>query len=62
MLDFSTAGRKLAPGDGFIGWMPRVREKSLLLVVNSPWFLILPYIKIPNLGSHILSLERRQLP
>ena len=25
-------------------------------------FLILPWIRIPNLGSHILALVRRQLP
>ena len=28
----------------------------------NPRFLILPWITIPNLGSHILSLVRRQLP
>ena len=28
----------------------------------NPRFLILPWIKIPNLGSHILALIRRRLP
>ncbi len=31
-------------------------------MVDNPRFLILPWIVIPNLGSHILSLVRRQLP
>ena len=31
-------------------------------MVDNPRFLILPWITIPNLGSHILSLVRRQLP
>ena len=62
MLGFSTAARKLAPRDRFIGWTPRLREKNLPLVVDNPRFLILPWITIPNLGSHILSLVRRQLP
>ena len=31
-------------------------------MVDNPRFLILPWIAIPNLGSHILSLVRRQLP
>jgi len=61
-LGFSTAARKLAPRDSFIGWTPQLREKNLPLVVDNPRFLILPWITIPNLGSHILSLVRRQLP
>ena len=61
-LGFSTAARKLAPGDSFIGWIPQLREKNLPLVIDNPGFLILPWIVIPNLGSHILSLVRRQLP
>ena len=62
MLGFSTAARKLAPRDSFIGWTPQKREKNLPFVIDNPRFLILPWITIPNLGSHILSLVRRQLP
>ena len=59
MLGFSTAGWTLAPRDRFIGWSRRLREKNLPLVVDNPRFLILPWIRIPNLGSHILALVRR---
>ena len=62
MLGFSTAAWKLAPRDTFIGWTPQLREKNLPLVVDNPRFLILPWIKIPNLGSHILAIVRRRLP
>ena len=62
MLGFSTAAWKLAPRDAFIGWTPDMREKNLPLVVDNPRFLILPWIKIPNLGSHILAIVRRRLP
>ncbi len=62
MLGFSTAAWTLAPRDRFIGWSRRHREKNLPLVVDNPRFLILPWIRIPNLGSHILALVRRQLP
>ena len=62
MLGFSTAAWELAPRDNFIGWVPGLREKNLPLVVDNPRFLILPWIKIPNLGSHILAIVRRQLP
>ena len=56
------ASPPLAPRDNFIGWTPQLREKNLPLVVDNPRFLILPWIKIPNLGSHILALIRRRLP
>ena len=62
MLGFSTAAWKLAPRDNFIGWTPQQREKNLPLVDDNPRFLILPWITIPNLGSHILALVRRRLP
>ena len=62
MLGFSTAAWKLAPRDNFIGWTRQLREKNLPFVVDNPRFLILPWIKIPNLGSHILALIRRRLP
>ena len=62
MLGFSTAAWKLAPRDSFIGWTPELREKNLVLVVDNPRFLILPWIETPNLGSHILAIVRRRLP
>ena len=62
MLGFSTAAWKLAPRDSFIGWTPQLREKNLPLVVDNPRFLILPWITIPNLGSHILAIIRQRLP
>ena len=46
MLGFSTAARKLAPRDRFIGWTPQLREKNLPLVIDNPRFLILPWITI----------------
>ena len=62
MLGFSTAAWTLAPRDRFIGWSRQMREKNLPLVVDNPRFLILPWIHIPNLGSHILAIVRRHLP
>ena len=58
----SIAAWKLAPRDRFIGWSRQLREKNLPLVVDNPRFLILPWIHIPNLGSHILAIVLRQLP
>ena len=62
MLGFSTAAWALAPRDRFIGWTPALRSRNLPMVIDNPRFLILPWIRIPNLGSHILALVRRRLP
>ena len=40
----------------------RAPPENLPLVVDNPRFLILPWVEIPNLGSHILALVRRRLP
>ncbi len=61
LLGFSTAARKLAPRDRFIGWTPALREQNLPRVIDNARFLILPWIRIPNLASHILSVVCRQL-
>ena len=58
MHGFSTAAWKLAPRDEFIGWSPHKHEKNLSRVIDNPRFLILPWIRIPNL----LALVRRRLP
>ena len=41
---------------------PICARRNLPLVVDNPRFLILPWIEIPNLGSHILAIVRRRLP
>ena len=60
MLGFFTNARTLGARDRFIDWSRRRREKNLRLVVDNPRFLVVPWIRIPNLGSHILALVRRQ--
>ena len=62
MPGFSTAAWKLTPRDRFIGRTQQLREKILPLVVDNLRSLLLPWIMIPYLGSHILALVRRQLP
>ena len=53
---------KLAPRDMCIGWSETARQTNLPWVVNNSRFLILPWVRVPNLASHILSLAARQLP
>ena len=62
MIGMAAAAWKTAPRDHAIGWSPQTRARNLHLVVNQSRLLLLPWIVIPNLGSHILSMLRRQLP
>jgi hypothetical protein len=56
---FSAAAWKSAPRDGLIGWSPSVREHHLHYVTNNSRFLILPWVKVANLASCILSQVAR---
>ena len=53
---------KTAPRDSFIGWSPAQRQRNLPLVLNNARFLIVPWIRIPNLASHLLAQLQRRLP
>ena len=62
LFGFGAAAWKTAPRDRFIGWTDEHRRCNLPLVVNNARFLILPWIRIPNLASHLLAQVQRRLP
>ena len=45
--------------DRFIGWSPEARKRNLHLIAYNNRFLILPWVKVPYLASHLLSLSAR---
>jgi hypothetical protein len=53
-LLFGSAAWKVQDRDRFIGWGDGTRKKSLHLIANNTRFLILPWVKVPHLASHIL--------
>jgi hypothetical protein len=61
-LLFTSAAWRMAPRDHWIGWNDSARQRHLPLVVNHSRFLILPWVRIPHLASHILARAARQLP
>jgi Domain of unknown function (DUF4338) len=61
-LLFTSAAWKMAPRDRWIGWSDSARRANLPLLVNNGRFLILPWVEVPHLASHILALAARQLP
>ena len=58
---FSAAAWKTAPRDRFIGWDPATRARHLHLVANNSRFLILPWVHVPHLASHVLGHITRRL-
>jgi hypothetical protein len=53
-LVFGAAAWKCQARDRFIGWTSGQRQNHLGLVANNTRFLILPWVKVPDLGSWIL--------
>jgi hypothetical protein len=51
---FGAAAWKCQDRDRFIGWSAEQRQRNLGLIANNSRFLILPWVKVPHLGSWIL--------
>ena len=60
-LSWGAAAWKVSCRDQFIGWSSGIRSKNLFLIVNNVRFLILPWIRIPGLASHLLSRNIKAL-
>jgi len=58
---WSSAPRHLAPRDRYIGWSPEARRRNIHLVAYNPRFLILPWVEVRHLASHLLGQMMRLL-
>jgi hypothetical protein len=54
-MAWSSAPRHLGSRDRFIGWSQPVRQRNIRFIAYNTRFLILPWIRVPHLASHILS-------
>ena len=61
VMVFGAAAWKLAARDQFIGWSDPQRRARLGWITNQQRFLILPWVKVPHLASHLLALAVRRL-
>lgn len=59
---FGSAAWKAKARDVFIGWDSVHRQRNLFLLTNNTRFLILPWVRVPHLASHLLALTRDRLP
>jgi hypothetical protein len=60
-LGWCSAPRHIGCRDRYLGWTQEQRTKNLCRVVNNTRFLILPWVKVPHLASHLLGLMARRL-
>ncbi|MCL2853786.1 MAG: IS701 family transposase [Defluviitaleaceae bacterium] len=54
-ISFCSAAYKLGPRDAYIGWGEEARRSKLPHLVTNNRFLILPWVRVRNLASHVLS-------
>jgi hypothetical protein len=53
-LLFGSAAWQTRPRDTWIGWDAQQRRTHLHLLTNNTRFLILPWVRVPHLASHLL--------
>ncbi len=61
VMVFGAAAWKVALRDEFIGWSAQQRQEHLGKIVNQQRFLIVPWVRVPHLASHLLALATRRL-
>lgn len=61
VMVFGAAAWKVAARDEFIGWSVAQRRGGLQGITNQQRFLILPWVRVPHLASHLLGLAARRL-
>jgi hypothetical protein len=58
---FGAAAWKVSPRDAWIGWTPERRAQGIQRIANNSRFLILPWVRVPHLASHILGRISRRI-
>ena len=61
LFAWSSAPRHLGPRDRFIGWSIQARRRNIRFLAYNSRFLILPWVRVPHLASHLLGRVARML-
>ena len=61
LFAWSSAARHLSPRDRYLGWLPPVRQRNIRYLAYNTRFLVLPWVSVPHLASHLLSRMTRML-
>lgn len=59
---WASAPRHLGPRDRFIGWPAEARRRNLRFLAYNSRFLILPWVAVPHLASHVLGRMAAHVP
>jgi hypothetical protein len=60
-MAWSSAPRHLGSRDRYIGWSAEARRRNIRFIAYNTRFLILPWVQVPHLASHILGKVAREL-
>ncbi|MDR1519300.1 MAG: DUF4338 domain-containing protein [Planctomycetota bacterium] len=60
-ISFCSACYKLGPRDAFVGWDEATRIEQLPHLLNNNRFLILPWVRVRHLASHLLALSVKRV-
>jgi hypothetical protein len=60
-LAWSSAPRHLGARDRYIGWTAEARRRNIRFLAYNPRFLIVPWVRVPHLASHILGEMARRI-
>jgi hypothetical protein len=60
-LAWSSAARHLGSRDRYIGWNAEARRRNIRFIAYNTRFLILPWVRVPHLASHLLAKMVRAL-
>lgn len=58
---WSSAPRHLGPRDRFIGWSAEARRQNIRFIAYNQRFLVLPWVEVPHLASHLLGRLAKRL-
>jgi len=61
LFAWSSAPRHLGPRDRFIGWSPTLRRQNIGAIAHNTRYLILPWVQVEHLASHLLGRMTREL-
>jgi hypothetical protein len=61
-LAWSSAPRHLKLRDRYLGWSEEARRRNVHLLAYNTRFLILPWVEVPHLASHILGRMAKIVP
>jgi len=62
LFAWSSAARHLGPRDRYLGWSIEARRQNIRFLAYNTRYLVLPWVHVEHLASHLLARMTRMLP